>query len=67
MELPLSTSLLHYFQQVREERKYHHERKERVQVQEARKKGKSKKYSHKKESTAKDRIQAYKVIDSVKK
>lgn len=62
MDLPVSKSLLAYFEQVQKERQYHHDRKQTVKEKAERKKGKARKYSHKVESTSKDRIHEYQVI-----
>ncbi len=61
MKLPISESLLSYFDQVRHEKAWHHERKNTDKEEAARKKGQYKKYKHKEESTATERIEEYRV------
>ncbi len=62
LKLPISQSMLNYFEQVRHEKAFQHQRKSTVQRVSARKKEQFKKFKHKEESTAVDRIEQYKVV-----
>lgn len=62
MDLPVSDSMLAYFEQVKQEKQYHHDRRQTVTQKAERKRGQAKKYKHKKESTAKDSIHEYQVL-----
>jgi hypothetical protein len=64
LKLPVSQSMLNYFEQVRHEKEWQHQRKCTVQRKTARKKEQAKKYKHKKENTAKEKIEEYQVVNT---
>jgi hypothetical protein len=61
MKLPISESLMTYFDQVRNEKAWFHQNRRTDKVKMARKKSQYKKYKHKEESTTKEEVAKYQV------
>lgn len=62
MKLPISDSLLAYFDELRQEKAWYQQRRRTEKVKAARKRGQYKKYKHKEGGTAKETIEKYQVI-----